>query len=429
MTKGYKVRLGDGSEIGPMDLDTLRGWYVQGLISRESPVMLPGTSRWTTLGETSEIRAFKSGSGRPSSPRRPAPSQRPAARPASPQSRTNAGPRGRAQEPQAGREMPWGIILGVLVLVVAGGAAYLLFAPGAEEKAIRAFAQPDRKVVDPATGLTLEAPAPWVVLRKEQNLVGAPAEAKAVLAQPKKSAYAYVMAERNITTAEAFLDEVIEARKSAVPSLAESGRSDRTLGKTAVRQSLAAFESGGKRFQGVALAGQEGGTAFALVGWEPDRGGPPQEVLRLVDGLTVTPPKVAGLEEALQVAASEVPYLSSIGAQLVMAQSAAQVLEPDETFRRSLQYMGPGLKALTPKEQQEVGELNRTVYGFVAQRDRWKMAAYIDRVRAKATTSTADTRRNRELMRDAVLKLPAPKRARLQQLYEAAIRKGIAASS
>jgi hypothetical protein len=424
MANGYKVRLGDGSEIGPMDLDTLRGWYVQGLINRESPVMLPGSSRWTTLGETSEIRAFKSGSGRPSSPPRPA--QRPVSRPAAPQSRPAAAPRRGAPAPPA-RAVPWGLILGVILVVVVGGAAYIFLSAGPEEKAIREWAASEKRVVDATTGVTVEAPAPWVVLRKEQTLVSVPADAKAVLAQPKKGAFAYVVAERASLAAEAFLEQALQARKAAVAGMAESGRSDRTLGKTPVRQSLATFESGGKRFHGVTLAGQEGGTAFALVGWEPDRGGNPQEVLRLAEGLSVVPPKVSGLDEAIEAAGREVPHLSPAAARLVMAQSAAQVLEPDEAFRRSLLYMGMGVGSLSAKEQKELGDLNRTVYGSVPPKERWRMAAYIDRVRGRASTTAEDNHRYRELMRDAVAKLPAPKRDRLQQLYEQAIRKGLGA--
>jgi hypothetical protein len=423
MANGYKVRLGDGSEIGPMDLDTLRGWYVQGLISRESPVMLPGSSRWTTLGETSEIRAFKSGSGRPSSPPRPA--QRPVSRPAAPQSRPASAPRGRAASASAARSIPWGILLGVIGVALAGGAAYVFLAPGPEERAIREWAQSEKRVMDAATGVTLEAPAPWVVLRKEQTLVSVPAEAKAVLAQPKKGAYAYVMAERAPAPAETYLEEVVQARKTEVPGLAESGRSDRILGKLPCRQSLAVFELGGKKFHGVTLAGQEGGTAFALVGWEPDRGSSPQEVLRLAEGLSVVPPKVAGLDEAIEAVGREVPHLSPAAARLVMAQSAAQVLEPDETFRRSLLYMGIGVGSLPVKDQKEVTELNKLVYSSVPQKERWRMAAYIDRVRGRSSTTAEDNHRYRELMRDAVTKLPAPKRARLQQLYEQAIRKGL----
>src|SRR5262245_28527969 len=53
--KGYKVRLGDGSEIGPMDLDSVRNWYDQGLLESTSPVLEPGTKRWTTLAQVIDL--------------------------------------------------------------------------------------------------------------------------------------------------------------------------------------------------------------------------------------------------------------------------------------------------------------------------------------------------------------------------------------
>lgn len=53
---GFKVRLGDGSEIGPMDLTALRTWIAQGLVDRDSPVMRPGTRRWTPLGSVPELK-------------------------------------------------------------------------------------------------------------------------------------------------------------------------------------------------------------------------------------------------------------------------------------------------------------------------------------------------------------------------------------
>ena len=54
MASGYKVRLGDGSEIGPMDLEALKTWYTQGLIGRDSPVLKPGSQRWSTLAHPPE---------------------------------------------------------------------------------------------------------------------------------------------------------------------------------------------------------------------------------------------------------------------------------------------------------------------------------------------------------------------------------------
>jgi hypothetical protein len=53
---GWKVRLSDGSEIGPMDLAALRTWLAQGLVDADSPVMRPGTRSWVTLGEVEELK-------------------------------------------------------------------------------------------------------------------------------------------------------------------------------------------------------------------------------------------------------------------------------------------------------------------------------------------------------------------------------------
>jgi hypothetical protein len=53
---GFKVRLGDGSEIGPMDLAALRTWLAQGLIDGDSPVMRPGSRSWVPLGSIPELK-------------------------------------------------------------------------------------------------------------------------------------------------------------------------------------------------------------------------------------------------------------------------------------------------------------------------------------------------------------------------------------
>jgi hypothetical protein len=57
----YKVRISDGSEIGPMDLAALKTWYAQGLIDGDSPVMRSGSRQWVSLRTLPE---FKNAPGR-----------------------------------------------------------------------------------------------------------------------------------------------------------------------------------------------------------------------------------------------------------------------------------------------------------------------------------------------------------------------------
>jgi hypothetical protein len=57
MPDGYKVRIADGSEIGPLDLNAVKSWYAQGLINKDSAVLRPGSNRWTTLGQVLDLKA------------------------------------------------------------------------------------------------------------------------------------------------------------------------------------------------------------------------------------------------------------------------------------------------------------------------------------------------------------------------------------
>jgi hypothetical protein len=66
---GWKVRLGDGSEIGPMDLAALQTWLAQGLVDAESPVMRPGSRKWGPLGSVPELKNSLGARAKPS--RRP----------------------------------------------------------------------------------------------------------------------------------------------------------------------------------------------------------------------------------------------------------------------------------------------------------------------------------------------------------------------
>lgn len=64
MAQGYKIRLGDGSEIGPMDREAVRAWYAQGLATRETPVLMPDSKRWVPLAEAMELKDLRSPSQR-----------------------------------------------------------------------------------------------------------------------------------------------------------------------------------------------------------------------------------------------------------------------------------------------------------------------------------------------------------------------------
>jgi hypothetical protein len=115
MPEEYKIRLGDGSEIGPLNLQAVRDWHRQGLLQPKSPVLRPGTKRWTTLDQVLEPQAF----GRTSSKAKATAAPPPATRP-EPE-------RGRATLPQPNSRTVL-VAAAALALVAAGGGAYWFLA-------------------------------------------------------------------------------------------------------------------------------------------------------------------------------------------------------------------------------------------------------------------------------------------------------------
>jgi hypothetical protein len=116
---GFKVRLGDGSEIGPMDLSALRTWLSQGLIDGDSPVMRPGSRKWEPLHTVRELQGVVS-----SRPQSKAKAKARRAREEEDEVETEAFD----DEPSAldGLRIK---AVGVVLLLVAAGFAYLSFRP------------------------------------------------------------------------------------------------------------------------------------------------------------------------------------------------------------------------------------------------------------------------------------------------------------
>ena len=120
MASGLKVRLEDGSEVGPLEMVMVRSWYEQGLISSESAVQRAGSKNWTKLAQAVDLRAWGNLVAAP----------RKAVRKAS---QAAKGTRAKADDREAApRERPplaehWGTSLAGLLLLVCAGAAVFLY--------------------------------------------------------------------------------------------------------------------------------------------------------------------------------------------------------------------------------------------------------------------------------------------------------------
>jgi hypothetical protein len=55
MAGGFKVKISDGSIVGPLDDDMVKSWYEQGLINKDTPVLPPNSKKWVRLSDVSDL--------------------------------------------------------------------------------------------------------------------------------------------------------------------------------------------------------------------------------------------------------------------------------------------------------------------------------------------------------------------------------------
>src|SRR5262245_30043332 len=535
MMAAYKVRTAHGSEIGPLDLAALRTWYAQGLIDRDSPVLTPGSKRWSTFGDIPELKGLIA----------PAPSGRAGKAKGKKASRAveaddepaaDYGGRSIDLDPNTLRirftgllyliaaaaigflafrpenavsdldGAPWmEVALGLLVcallllpawsfgrkfvrfltvlaaaalfpitgilvaqgvrgpalfalgcvwLMLAGTIAFLAdwmswakmifllvpilggaygafhfgFAPEtAAQREIRSWAAAEPRFEDPTLGVTVDPPPGWIVLKKECPLVKLPPDARVAFAQPRLEGFAFLQAESSppgIASLDQYLNRFINARSKTTPSLKEESRTDVVIGQLSGHRSVAGWtDDMGVRQHDTSVVWRDGGVYFGLGAWAPTEGAArPQMLDRLAEGVRTQGVLAARLQSAVQVVTRDVPQLTAPAAEMLMAQSEAKVLEPDQAFRRSLDALSRAIPNFSKTETADLSQITSATYGALAAKDRSRLAAYVDRVRNRESTSPVEDKEMGQLMKTAVMQLPPMRRLRLQALYEKAIR-------
>lgn len=59
MAGGFKVKISDGSVVGPLDDDMVKSWYEQGLINQDTPVLPPSSKRWVRLRDVAKLQGLE----------------------------------------------------------------------------------------------------------------------------------------------------------------------------------------------------------------------------------------------------------------------------------------------------------------------------------------------------------------------------------
>ena len=448
MANTYTVRLPDGKEYGPADLEALRAWKEEGRIGPDTLVWREGATDWRPLSqvmETGELHAEVALEptvtvARPSPAAAPeTPCGRRGSRPnrRSPSGRSRPRPAGPSRTARRPRPSPWRIVVPVAILaaLVAGGYAWWTAGAPARERQraeaeIKSFGLPDRRFADELLGLRLDLPAGWILLRPDSPFFHAPT-AKLRVAHPGLRAFGRIQAEvrpRGPHSLDAMLDRAVEDWRLFAAGLVEQGRSETSVAGTPARKAIVTWSADGQELRGTVVVWRDGWNELALLVWGP--GTSATEVNTATDAL-VSQLQMAGVAAARIKAAADavapaIPELSRASVEALVEERLAAGKPTDDLPDASLRVVSRGLRALTGQESQEMGQIYAQVYKPLKEKERARLAAWLAQVRSGAAVPPEEGQAMRQALSDGLLALPEDVRAHLQTLNEKAVTAALA---
>jgi hypothetical protein len=463
MNDSYTVRMPDGKEYGPADREALRAWQAEGRIGPDTLVWREGDADWRPLSQVLErgdaptelVMEETVTVARPS----PAASMEPSVVPP-PESTTPAaaaapaegGPalektakqpahRSRPAVPvrtaRRPRPSPWRIVVPLVLVALVVGALVLwwkLTQPARDreraEAEIQSYGTAERVFADDALGVRVELPQGFIVLRPDNPFFHAP-DARLRLAHPVLRAFAQLSVQRKAGASsplDAGLDRALSDWRLLVPGLQEDGRTDLDVSGSPARRAAVTWSADGQDMRGTATVFRDGWNEFKLLAWAPaaSTAAVNPAVDSLVSHVRMAGSAAAKIRAAADAVAPEAPELSRASVE-ALVESRLAAGEPTEDLpQTSIRVVSRGLRALTPTETQEMGQIYGQVYKPLKDKERARLAAWLAQVRAGGPVAPDESVAMRQTLRDGLLALPEDIRARLQTLNDKAVAAALA---
>lgn len=321
-----------------------------------------------------------------------------------------------------------------LVLIVAGVAATLgaqLYVAGFARRAfgeeLRKVASERRQYNDPTAGISIEAPAGWVILREDAELYqGVPS--KVTLANPDAGTVAFVNYDQRrpgFVTLDHYLDAVLASLNEAGLEAQQTGRSDVTVGKASARRMELTWKEEDRPTSGFFSVWLDGDTIFMFVGAVP---GPwttsAEEHFEVLQrALQFTAPIETALTDAEARLTTECPMFTATSVRTI-ARRISPGSATEAYFKVGWLWALKGQGALDAAAQAELGQLFSEVYSGMSQADRTRVGAYSEKLRAGRRTTRNEDIAAMRILGQAARTIPPASLARLQSLTDAALTAG-----
>jgi hypothetical protein len=366
----YKVRLEDGSGMGPLDMEMLRSWYQQGLITRDSKVRRTNGKQWVPLTDAVDISSWGAAGGT----------------------------KGRAADEEEVEELydvspqTWRIfVASALFFLVAAGAGYFAMFPDRWLPALRQA--PWREIALGQVVLGLLLIRGWEPGRKVVRVL------------------VFLLTFSLFAVAAPVLLQGFQWRPVAILVSAwvmGSGLFFFLAGRPLPWSSIAMC------FFWI-LAGAAG---IGYLGYVPPGSASAIPVVATAGQSAPDDRLAAPWSPSATAVTRELPLLSPRAAELVVSRGLER---PEAAFKESYLLAANGVGRLSPQEAKELGELTSAVYAPLPPPNRRRLDGYMERVRGLQVTQPQEDREMSALVREAVLQFPEPKRTRYQLLYEKAL--------
>lgn len=320
------------------------------------------------------------------------------------------------------------------VLVLTGATAGLFapqwltgFARSAFGRELRPLLADEREYNDPASGLSLTAPAGWSFLRQDATVfAGVPAKVK--LADPDAGTVVFINDELKgpgFVSLDHQLDRILEQQRESGLEPRQHERRDAAVGKATARRMSMGWTYSGRPFTGFVSVWLDGQRVFTLFGGGVGGLTPATEARfqALETAMRFSAPVETALAGAQRALTLECPVFTADAVRMI-GRRIPPTSPVEAYFKTGWIWAIRGQREVDPTRAAELRELMGAVFARMSDAERARFAAYGERLHGGGATTPAEDAAAMRILGKAAAALPAETLARLQASVDTALTVG-----
>jgi len=285
----------------------------------------------------------------------------------------------------------------------------------------------EREYRDPASGLSIQVPAGWSLLRNDAGIFQE-VQAKVKLADPDAGTVAFLDDEPRplgFVSLDHHLDGVLEKQKESGLDPKQEDRRDVRVGKAPARRMSMRWTYEARPYAGFVSVWQDGPQVFTLFGAAvgPWNRATEERFQALEGALRFSAPVETALSDAQGRLTRECPLFTADAVRMI-GRRIPPASPTEAYFRTAWSWAIRGQTQLDAASAAELRDLMGTVFSRMPPAERSRFAVYTERLRGGAPTTAAEDASALGILGRAAIALPEDALARLRSRVEQAVTVG-----